>query len=236
MTTEATNETTKRERQKERRRKRAEEQRRESQRRRVVRMIRNVVLAVVAVVVVFGAAVWLGRGVDVTLGVDEPEVAADAEPLPPLEAAGAQDPAVGQPAPPVTGMDPDGNPVQIGEGSGQAQAIGFMAHWCPHCQEEVPEVAGWVDSEPLPEGVELVAVSTEHEPSRPNWPSDEWLAEEGWPGPVLVDSTNAVNEAYAMAGTPYWVFVDADGTVISRTSGRIGEPQFRQVVEELAAR
>lgn len=61
----------------------------------------------------------------------------------------------------------------------------------------------------LADGVELVGVSTFHDPSRPNWPPDEWLQAEAFPGDVLVDHDGTAAQAYGLQGTPMWVFVDA---------------------------
>lgn len=235
MNAETSEAISKRDRQRQRRRARAETQKRHARRQRRQRLARNVGLAVLALVVVVGLAFWLGSGgTDVTLGVAEAQVEGDEEPLPPLDPAGA-DPAVGQPAPTVAGETPAGEALTIGAGAGQAQALTFMAHWCPHCQDEVPEVVDWVADGALPDDVELVAVSSRHDPARPNWPPDEWLAGEDWPGSVLVDATDAAAEAYGLTATPFWVFVDADGEVVARVSGRITRAQFEEATAAMSS-
>jgi thiol-disulfide isomerase/thioredoxin len=223
---------TKRERQRSRRQERLDQQRSQAQRDRRRRRVRTAALGLVALLAVVALAVLLTRGTDRTLGVPEPQVADDAAALPPLPADG-QDPAVGASAPDVTGYDPQGEPVAIG-GTGRAQALLFVASWCPHCQEELPRVVEWQAEGNLPEGVDLVAVSTLHDPNRPNWPPDEWLTAEGWQGEVLVDSTDAVQAAYGLQGTPYWVFVDADGTVAGRHSGELDPAALTAAVEAIA--
>lgn len=60
------------------------------------------------------------------------------EPLPPL-ADGAVDPAIGRPVPEARGATFDGTVVVIVR-DGQPKLIAFLAHWCPHCQREVPVV------------------------------------------------------------------------------------------------
>ena len=38
--------------------------------------------------------------------------------------------------------------------------IVVMAHWCPHCNEEVPSSSQWEQSGKVPEGLDVVGVST----------------------------------------------------------------------------
>jgi cytochrome c biogenesis protein CcmG, thiol:disulfide interchange protein DsbE len=227
-----TSATSKRERKKARRAERLEAERAASRRQQRGRRIRIAIIGVVVVAAVIALAVWMVRGADATLGVPAAEVSG--EPLAPFPGAGAPDPAVGSTAPDVTGYDPAGNVVEIGA-TGQPQALSFLAHWCPHCQDEVPEVVAWIDEGNAPEGVDIVAVSTMHDPARPNWPPDTWLEREGWQGDVLVDHDDSAAEAYGLSGTPYWVFVDADGTVTGRHAGRLSleglEEQMQALVD-----
>jgi thiol-disulfide isomerase/thioredoxin len=150
----------------------------------------------------------------------------EGEALPAITDDPATDPAVGSRAPVVRGADFDGEPVVIGE-PGTPQLITFMASWCPVCERELPEVTEWMDAGGLPEGVELVAVSTFADPSRPNWPPDDWFEREGFAAPVLTDDadSSAMN-AYGLTATPSWVVVDADGEVVLRLSGMIGAEQL----------
>ncbi len=232
MSTDSTK-TTKRERQRENRRARAAAQQQEQARRRRLRWLRNAGLGVTVLAALFALAMWLGSGADASLGVAEAQVEEGAEALP--EATGtAEDSAVGMTAPTVTGEDPAGAATLIGAGSGQPQAVAFMAHWCPHCQEEVPEVGEWVADGALPEDVELVAVSSLHEPSRQNWPPDEWLEREGWPGGILVDADGVAADAYGLSGTPYWVFTDEEGNVVHRESGRVTRAQFENATAAIS--
>ena len=155
------------------------------------------------------------------------------EPLP-VFAAGAEDPAVGSPAPAVEGADFAGAPVSITD-DGTAKIILFLAHWCPHCQREVPVVQEWIEQQGLPEGVERFSVATSIDPSRPNYPPDAWLEGEGWSPPVVVDDTEgSVAQAYGLEAFPYWVFVDASGTVVGRATGELPAQALEQIATELA--
>jgi thiol-disulfide isomerase/thioredoxin len=140
------------------------------------------------------------------------------------------DPAVGQLAPVARGASFDGTPVTIG-GDGTPRVIAFVAHWCPHCQREVPLLSAYLGDDPMPEGVDLVTVATSTGADRPNYPPSAWLAREEWPGPVLADSADGTTaQAFGLTAFPYFVAVNAAGDVMARTSGEISTAQFAQLV------
>lgn len=134
----------------------------------------------------------------------------------------AADPAVGTAAPEVTGADFEGNPVAITD-DGEAKIIVFLAHWCPVCQNEVPWATEWLESTDLPDGVAFYSVATSITPARDNYPPSSWLEREGWPAPVVVDDdADSVGSAFGLSAYPFWVAVDAGGTVFGRASGSLG--------------
>ena len=140
--------------------------------------------------------------------------------------AEGDDPAVGQPAPTLTGQTIDGEAITIEPGDGTPKAIAFLAHWCPHCQREVPVVQQWLEQGGLPEGVEIYAVATGIDRNRPNFPPQDWLDRENFEVPTLVDGNDAARNAYGLATYPYWVLVDGDGEVVERWSGESSEQEI----------
>ena len=145
----------------------------------------------------------------------------------------AGDPAVGMTLPTLEGHDQSGAPMTIGA-DGRPTMIMFVAHWCPHCQREVPVVQQWVDDGRLPEGVDLVSVSTAIDPNRPNYPPDAWLADEGWTAPVLVDADNSAAQAVGLSAYPFFVAIDGNGTVVLRTTGELTTDQLDAIASTLA--
>lgn len=153
-------------------------------------------------------------------------------PLAGFPGPGVTDPAVGQAAPEVSGAAFDGTPVAI-EADGRPKVILFLAHWCPHCQEEVPVIQAWVTAGGVPAGVDLFAVATAIDPAAPNYPPDAWFAREGWTSPVIVDPTNSVAEAYGLTAFPFWVFVGPDGNVRARTIGEVSIADLEAAIRGL---
>ncbi len=194
---------------------------------------------VVAVVVLAGivTVVLVGRGGTAHRPAEADETAPvtiTGDPLPVWQ-QGQPDPAAGRPAPAVTGQDYDGATVQL-LGAGEPTVVLFLAHWCPVCQDEITEVQAWLDGEGPPDGVRIVAVATGVDSRRPNYPPSRWFEREGWSAPVLRDDeASSALAAYGLQAFPAWAFVDADGNLVARMTGRIPASDLAQIVEALRA-
>jgi thiol-disulfide isomerase/thioredoxin len=152
--------------------------------------------------------------------------------LPKLPDSGA-DPAIGQALPPLTGTDAGGNPFTIAA-DGKPQIIVFLAHWCPHCQREVPVIQDWIDGGGLPDGVELASVATAIDERRPNYPPQEWLEREGWTAPVLYDdAASSAAQAAGLSSYPFFVAIDGDGNVVARSSGELSTDRLDAIADQL---
>jgi thiol-disulfide isomerase/thioredoxin len=145
------------------------------------------------------------------------------------------DPAVGKEIPFVTGHDFEGNKMSL-SCPGQPSMIMFVAHWCPHCQREVPALTKYWKENGLPKGVKLVSVATGSGSDQPNWPPQDWLKEKDWPVPVMADSTSfEAASAFGLSGYPYFVMVDKDGKVAARFSGEVDPAELDGALKKLAA-
>jgi thiol-disulfide isomerase/thioredoxin len=161
------------------------------------------------------------------------EVTATGAPLPTF-VAGEVDPAVGVEAPSLVGQGLDGGAVAVG-GGGQPTLLAFLAHWCPHCQVELPVLVELADQGAY-DGMRAVAVVTGTNSEAPNYPPSAWLEREAWTGEVLVDDEAATAAtAYGLAGYPYLVVLDADGAVVARVSGEVPAEQVVALLEAAGA-
>lgn len=132
----------------------------------------------------------------------------------------AADPAVGRTAPSLSGATFDGRPISVTPGSDGDTLLVFLAHWCPHCNAEIPVLLAWQAAGGVPDGLSVVGISTAVSAERPNYPPSEWIAAKGWTWPVLADSVQQdAAAAYGVSGYPFLVIVGSDGTVKARTSG-----------------
>jgi thiol-disulfide isomerase/thioredoxin len=193
----------------------------------------GIVFAVVALLAV-AAVVFTGSSGSSEAG-DEygaPQIEGQLSPMP--QSSPVDRTVAGEVAPTVVGKDFDGATVTI-ENNGKAKAIVFLAHWCPHCQNEVPAIQSWLESGGGIAGTELLSISTAMDPTRDNYPASAWLNREGWTVPVIVDdAAGSIHSAYGAGPFPYWVFVNGDGTVAFRAAGELGVEQLKQFLSELS--
>ncbi|MEX2134214.1 MAG: hypothetical protein WEB67_08740, partial [Acidimicrobiia bacterium] len=120
-----------------------------------------------ALIVLLAVAIAGEEEADASIGYGDPVVTGD--PLPVYNSASATDPVVGLAAPETVGADWEENEVRI-EADGRPKIVLFLAHWCSHCQAEVPVVQSWLDAGNLPDDVDIYSVATATDRLRPNWP------------------------------------------------------------------
>jgi len=186
-----------------------------------------------ALVVLLAVAIAGEEEVDDSIGFGDPVVTGD--PLPIYNRESPTDPVVGLAAPEAVGADWEGNEVSI-EADGRLKIIIFLAHWCSFCQAEVPDVQDWLDAGNLPDDVDMYSVATSTDRLRPNWPPQDWLEDEGWTVPVIMDDQiGTVAGSYGMAGTPFYVVLDGENNVVRRASGQIGTSGLEVLVAEAQA-
>lgn len=177
------------------------------------------VVALLVAAVLFGGGVG-GTAVPVEEELGSPQIEGTALPPMPRE-TNVDSSATGLAAPTVVGTDYDENTVAI-DNDGRPKGIVFLAHWCPHCQNEVPAVQRWLNDTGGVEGVDLYSVTTAVLAQPGNYPPSEWLEEEGWTVPLIRDDArSSVLVAHGDGGFPFWVFTNSDGTVALRVAGSI---------------
>jgi thiol-disulfide isomerase/thioredoxin len=149
---------------------------------------------------------------------------------------GGTDPAVGVAAPALSGANFDGSPVTVTPGDGGPYMLVFLAHWCPHCNAEVPRLIEWQQSGAVPAELKVIGVSTGVASDRPNYPPSQWVVDKGWPWPVMADSVNMdAAAAYGLSGYPFFTIIGADGTVKVRVSGEVGVDALNEIVADALA-
>ncbi|MEM7326497.1 MAG: TlpA disulfide reductase family protein [Actinomycetota bacterium] len=181
-----------------------------------------------------------GSGGDVVLdGQETADIAVAGDALPPLPegvriADATNDPAYGLAAPTLSGTGFDGGEVVI-EDDGRPKAIYFLAHWCPHCQAEVPTIQELIDEGKLPADLDVYAVSTAVDRGRGNYPPSSWLQDEGFT-PTVIRDDDAVSAlaAYGASSFPFAVYVNQDNQVVARTAGSMEKGQLEQLWQATA--
>jgi cytochrome c biogenesis protein CcmG/thiol:disulfide interchange protein DsbE len=202
-----------------------------------------VVGVIVVVLGLAGIAVLAGGSDDSSSGVVDPSEttaapSGEVEQNRPIEAEGDTvpaltdvdpDPALGLAFPIINGQSFDGTPVSVGGASDGPTMVVYLAHWCPHCNNEIPELIELDNRDGVPADMRVVGVSTGVNNTAPNYPPSKWLTDMDWPWEVIADDANS--SAFVLSGGssfPYLVILDADGNILARDSGE-------KTAEDLAA-
>ena len=105
--------------------------------------------------------------IDASVGFGDVTIEGPGAPL--VENVNAGDPAIRVEAPTVewgglgreSGLDRGGRSIKI---------VVLLAHWCPHCQADMPVIQEWVESGGLPDDVDLYGVTVLSDPLRSEFP------------------------------------------------------------------
>jgi len=188
-----------------------------------------------AIVLVVGLAVAIGvslvdEPLDGNLPEGETTISGDALP----EYAGENDIniSVGLQAPSFSGPDQNSEIISL-EKNGKSKILLFLAHWCPHCQAEVPVVQEYIDTFGLPADVEVIGILTSIDRSRDNYPPHDWLVKEGWSETQIYDLDREIGTAYGLNAFPYWVTLDKDLKVVNRVTGKLTPDQITVLINVL---
>jgi thiol-disulfide isomerase/thioredoxin len=187
-------------------------------------------------ILVIGIAIAVGVTLSTepnAAGLPEGETTITGDPLPVYANQNDDNVAVGLVAPTFSGPNENSEIISL-EKNGKAKAIIFLAHWCGHCQKEVPSVQEWINTIGVPEGVEIIAVATSIDRVRDNYPPQEWLEREGWSETQIYDLDKKIGNAYGLTAFPYWVFLDNELNVKLRRTGNLPQDALGQYLVELA--
>jgi thiol-disulfide isomerase/thioredoxin len=143
------------------------------------------------------------------------------------------DTAIGLTAPTLHGFTFDGSPVDVTPDDGRAKMVVFLAHWCPHCNREIPVILRWAQTGGVPPNLDIIGVSTSVSAQRDNYPPSKWIVQKQWTWPVMADSSNNdAAAAYGVASFPTFTIVGSDGKVKLRSSGELAETELDGLVTQ----
>ena len=141
--------------------------------------------------------------------------------------------AVGMPAPTLHGFRFDGTPLDIIP-VGHPTMVVFLAHWCPHCNCEIPVLQRWAAAGSAPAELQIVGVSTAVSAQRENYPPSKWMIDKAWEWrPVMADSAASdAAKAYGIGAFPSFVVIGSDGLVKVRSSGELHVADLDAIVKQ----
>ena len=145
---------------------------------------------------------------------------------------GQMDASRGAPGPVLKGYSLTGLPVNVNPMTDGPTMLVFLAHWCPHCNREVPRLIDWKEQGLVPDNLRVVGITTGSRNDQANWPPSEWIETMKWPFEVMADSeTQQAAAAYGVDGYPFMVILDAQGNVAKRMSGEVEVADLVSIID-----
>lgn len=138
----------------------------------------------------------------------------------------------GAPAADFDMYDPDGNKVMLSDLRGKALYIDCWATWCGPCRAETPNMVKLYEHYKNDPRIQLVSVSLDKKEK--NWKAvvaEEKLA---WPQYIVHDEfESALCRNYDIEGIPRFLFIDAQGCILSLDAKRPSDPDIIAWIENL---
>ena len=107
------------------------------------------------------------------------------------------------------------------------------AHWCPHCQNDLPALATFLEESGADyPHVQVVTITTSIDDTRGN-PLVPYLDASQFPFPVLVDPDGSLATSLGTPAFPFWVVTGPDGQVLLRRPGEFGPDQLPNLFDSI---
>ncbi|MGE4276630.1 MAG: cytochrome c biogenesis protein CcdA [Lawsonibacter sp.] len=145
------------------------------------------------------------------------------------------------PAPDFTLVDQNGETHTLSDYRGKTVFLNFWATWCGPCQNELPDIQALYESYGS-NGGDLVVLGVAN-PKSDGYPNnsdktqaevEQFLQENGYTFPVVMDTTGEVLSAYGISAFPTTFMIDTEGNlfgyVVSQLTGEMMESIVQQTM------
>lgn len=150
----------------------------------------------------------------------------------------AADEPVLMPAIDFTLTDQFGNTHTLSDYKGKTVFLNFWATWCPPCRAEMPDIQKLYDTYDT-EGDDALIVLGIAAPNMGSEKSEEgikeFLSENGYTYPVVMDTTGEMFTAYGIYSFPTTFMIDRDGNVFGYASGQLSEDMMKSIIDQTMA-
>jgi peroxiredoxin len=140
--------------------------------------------------------------------------------------------AAGYPAPDFSLANLDGDDVTLGAMRGKIVLLDFWATWCSACRSELPALQQlYRDLRANPDFAVLTVNLDEGGRSG----VAEFMADNSYDFPVLLDPSNATSAAYGISGIPSIFVIGRNGRIIWNCAGAVdwSNPTVRSALKKL---
>lgn len=141
----------------------------------------------------------------------------------------AQQPKVGDLAPPPLGKTVDDTPVSVGDSSGKVTVVTFWASWCAPCMAEMPRLEA-IQRVAGPNQIRVVAINIEkaREFNRLAHRLSQLQLT------LTNDADGTVSAAYGRSAIPHLVLIGRDGRILNVHRG-YNEKHLDQIIADVNA-
>ena len=137
-------------------------------------------------------------------------------------------------APEFSAEDMDGREVSLSSLKGKVTLLNLWATWCPPCRAEMPSMEK-LYQELKDSNFTILAISTPTPPRETREKIVDFINENGYTFPVLIDDSREVSNLYGSGSIPTSWIIDAEGKVLARFVGAMewDSELMLEVFEEL---
>ena len=139
------------------------------------------------------------------------------------------------PAVDFTLTDQFGNTHSLSDYKGKTIFLNFWATWCPPCRAEMPDIQKIYEAANTEGDDALIVLGV----AAPNYGREtdeegikQFLKENGYTYPVLMDQTGELFTAYGIYSYPTTYMIDRDGNVFGYASGQLSEDTMSSIIEQ----
>jgi len=124
----------------------------------------------------------------------------------------------------------NGNNVSLSSYSGRPVMIVFWAVWCTYCEKELPALNN-IYKKYKDQGFVILSINVGDKESKVK----KYRSSHSMSYPVLLDPKKSTTSSYRVSGIPVHYFINADGKIVSVSSGMINESTLERIVQSLIA-
>ncbi|WZL72573.1 TlpA disulfide reductase family protein [Clostridiaceae bacterium 35-E11] len=135
---------------------------------------------------------------------------------------------IGEPAPDFTLENMQGEQVTLSELKGKNVLINFWATWCPYCIEEMPDLQKLYNENKDNDFV-VLAIDV----GEPRSDVEEYLSENPYEFPVLLDKDGKVSMQYLVRGIPTSYMIDKEGMIRGIKMSMLTYPEMKQMLDSI---
>jgi thiol-disulfide isomerase/thioredoxin len=130
--------------------------------------------------------------------------------------------AHGEAAPPLSGKGLDGEEISLESSPGKPTLVVFWAHWCPHCQKEMPPLQDLYEKNKTKYDMIGVATAIGRQPAAQQFRDPEAFIDSfDLTMPTIVDEDDSIAARWGVTGYPMMYVLGPDGRVTDHFSGEV---------------